>query len=219
MIIGIVGFISSGKGTVGDILANEYGFIKDSFAKPLKDAVSTIFNWPRHLLEGDTKESREWRELKDEFWSNKLGKTITPRLVLQWMGTEAGRNVFGENLWSASLINRSDPNRNYVITDVRFVNEIKSIQQHGGKIIRVIRGQEPNWMEGAIRIKETEKRHGEYPFNYLDEINNTLPHIHRSEWDWVESEMDVVIRNDSSLEDLKIEINHAIFTELRFILV
>ena len=42
MIIGLVGFIGSGKGTVGDILEQK-GFIKDSFAKPLKDACSVMF--------------------------------------------------------------------------------------------------------------------------------------------------------------------------------
>ena len=61
MIIGLVGFIGSGKGTVGDILETQ-GFSKDSFAKPLKDACSIMFGWPREMLEGDTEVSRKWRE-------------------------------------------------------------------------------------------------------------------------------------------------------------
>ena len=67
-IIGVVGFMNSGKGTVGDIL-NEYGYVSESFARPLKDAVSNIFGWPRSLLEGDTGFSRKWREEKDIWWS------------------------------------------------------------------------------------------------------------------------------------------------------
>ncbi len=63
MIVGLVGFIGSGKGTVGDILEQK-GFIKDSFAKPLKDACSVMFGWPREMLEGDTEVSRKWRDFQ-----------------------------------------------------------------------------------------------------------------------------------------------------------
>ena len=41
MLIGVVGFIGSGKGTVGDLLEQK-GFVKDSFAKPLKDACAAL---------------------------------------------------------------------------------------------------------------------------------------------------------------------------------
>ena len=54
MIIGLVGFIGSGKGTVGDILVTQHGYYRFAFADALKDAVATIFTWPRGLLEGDT---------------------------------------------------------------------------------------------------------------------------------------------------------------------
>ena len=66
MIIGICGLIGSGKGTVADILVEEHKFEKISFADKLKDGVATVFNWDRSMLEGDTKESREWREKVDE---------------------------------------------------------------------------------------------------------------------------------------------------------
>ena len=68
MIIGICGLIGSGKGTVADVLVDQ-GFKKVSFADRLKDGVSTIFGWDRAMLEGDTDESRQWREQRDDFWS------------------------------------------------------------------------------------------------------------------------------------------------------
>ena len=56
MIIGLVGFIGSGKDTVASRFIS-YGCVKDSFAAPLKDACAAIFGWPRELLEGDTVDS------------------------------------------------------------------------------------------------------------------------------------------------------------------
>ena len=79
MIIGVVGSIGSGKDTVADYLANFHSFRRESFAASLKDAVSVIFGWDRTLLEGRTKESREWREQQDEWWTKRLGINITPR--------------------------------------------------------------------------------------------------------------------------------------------
>ena len=99
MIIGLVGFIGSGKGTVGDILVNEYAFKQVAFADPLKDAVASIFQWSRHMLEGDTPESREWREKVDPWWTQRLGYEVSPRLILQRMGTEATRNAIADNIW------------------------------------------------------------------------------------------------------------------------
>jgi hypothetical protein len=205
MIIGIVGLIGSGKGTVGDILVQDYGWVAESFAKPLKDAVATIFDWPRHLLEGDTKESREWRENVDSWWSEALGWEVTPRLILQKMGTEAGRNVFGKPLWTSALIKRLSARKNYVITDVRFVNEIEALKGCGGHVIRVRRGPEPDWFPVAQEFLKTEPHIGsvEIPENgrWVTETLAKLPH--RSEWDWVNSQFDSVIYNDGSLDDLK----------------
>ena len=115
MIVGLVGFIGSGKGTVADLLVSNHGFIKESFANSVKDAVSAVFGWDRILLEGDTTESRVWREKPDQFWSKKLGKEFSPRLALQLMGTEAGRDVFHTDIWVHTVERRCSPNKNYVI--------------------------------------------------------------------------------------------------------
>ena len=124
MIIGLVGFIGSGKGTVGDILVNVYAFKQVAFADPLKDAVASIFKWSRYMLEGDTPESREWRETVDPWWTQRLGYEVSPRLILQRMGTEATRTAIADNIWIAALERRLDSGSDYVITDVRFPNEI-----------------------------------------------------------------------------------------------
>ena len=98
-VIGICGLIGSGKGTVADILVEQYNFNKISFADKLKDAVSELFGWDRKMLEGETSESRVWREQEDSFWTKETGRKITPRLVLQEFGTDCMRNGFYDGIW------------------------------------------------------------------------------------------------------------------------
>jgi len=195
MIIGLVGFIGSGKGTVGDLLV-EQGFIKDSFAKPLKDAVAVMFGWPRELLEGDTEVSRSWREKSDSYWSEKFGYEFTPRLALQLMGTEAGRNVFHEDLWVISLLNRAK-NKDVVVTDVRFQNEIKYIQDNDGVVVRIRRGSEPEWYSLA---EDANQGFSSAIMGMADKC------IRKSEWDWIGSEFNYVIDNKGTLQDLGNEV-------------
>ena len=99
MIIGICGLIGSGKGTVADILVEQHNYEKLSFADKLKDGVSSVFGWNREMLEGDTDESRKWREEADKFWTEETGETITPRLILQLFGTDCMRNGFFDGIW------------------------------------------------------------------------------------------------------------------------
>jgi hypothetical protein len=195
MIIGLVGFIGSGKGTVGDIFES-HGYIKDSFAKPLKDACSMMFGWPRELLEGDTEVSRKWREEPDNFWSEKFGHAFSPRLALQLMGTEAGRDVFHKDIWVMSLLNRAK-GKNVVVTDVRFKNEIEYIQNNGGRIIRVKRGDEPHW----YKLAEDAASGFSSAIMGMRELD-----IHRSEWDWVGSEFNFTIYNNGTLDELGNEV-------------
>jgi len=184
MIIGICGLIGSGKGTVADILVDQ-GFKKVSFADKLKDGVSTIFGWDRAMLEGDTDESRTWREQRDDFWSSETKMEVTPRLVLQLFGTDCMRNGFDDGVW-VSLLKKTilDNPGNYVVPDVRFENEIAMLRDIGGEVWEVQRGRTPEWL-----IKY--------------EITGVEPtEIHPSEWRWIKSKKDVVIENNSTLAEL-----------------
>ena len=199
MIIGFVGFIGSGKDTAADYLVNFLGFRRDSFANTLKDAVAAVFGWDRVLLEGRTKEAREWREQRDEWWSNRLGRDITPRWVLQYWGTEVCRQGFHDDIWIASLENKiRKTGDNIVISDVRFPNEIKAIHNAGGLVVRIKRGDDPVWYQDAINMNEGR---GNMSWLLSTERMKKLG-IHASETAWVGGEIDHTVWNDSSIDDL-----------------
>jgi len=154
MIIGICGFIGSGKDTIADYLVNLHHFRRESFASTLKDAVSQVFGWDRTMLEGRTKQAREWREQVDPWWAERLHMpTLTPRWILQYWGTEVCRAGFHDDIWIASLENKLRHSQDdVVISDCRFPNEIKAIKNAGGRVIRVTRGPEPAWYEAAASV-------------------------------------------------------------------
>jgi len=185
MLIGVVGLIGSGKDTVAERLVTHYGYKRDSFAKSLKDAVSSMFNWDREMLEGNTTSSRHWREQPDKFWSEKMGKEVTPRLILQQFGTEVMRGQMYDGIWVDSVIGRYK-GENTVISDTRFQNEIKTIKAHGGIVVLVKREEIPT--------REEMQKQG----------------AHQSEWDWIGSDFDYTIDNTSSLEGLNANIDQFI---------
>ena len=185
MLIGLVGLIGSGKDTVAEQLVINHNFRRDSFAKSLKDAVSAIFGWDRQLVEGNTTESRLWREQPDPYWSRCFGKTVTPRWIMQYWGTEIMRGNLHDNIWIDSFIARYDGG-DIVISDTRFINEIETIKKHQGKIVLIKRG--------SIPTREEMQQKG----------------VHQSEWDWIGQQFDYELDNSGTLQDLNQRIDDMI---------
>jgi hypothetical protein len=209
MIIGICGLIGSGKDTIADYLQNIHQFRRESFAHTLKDAVAAVFGWDRELLEGRTRESREWREQVDPWWTERLGMTVTPRYVLQVWGTEVARKSFHDDIWIASLENKlRKTHDDVVISDCRFPNEIKAIKAAGGIVIRVTRGPEPEWYSLAEAVNRGPTKNTEWRLskNRLEEYN-----VHASETSWIGTEFDAVIDNNADgLDNLYAQIKRLV---------
>lgn len=198
MIIGICGLIGAGKDTAADYLVNFHEFRRDSFASSLKDAVSAVFGWDRDMLEGRTKHAREWREEIDPWWSQRLDMPgLTPRLILQLWGTEVCRQNFHDDIWIASLENRLRKSEdNIVISDCRFPNEIAAIRRSGGRVIRIVRGPDPEWFTTARLTPERMK--------------TDWPEIHASEYSWATTNFDFVIENNGTILDLYSELKNLV---------
>jgi len=182
-LIGLCGTIGVGKDTVASILVQDYGFAKDSFASSLKDVISVAFGWDREMMEGATPESRLWREQTDEWWSDRLGQTITPRKMLQLWGTDCIRTHFHDEFWLATVERRirqqilANPEAKIVLSDVRFPIEAECIRRLGGTIIKITRAKSQ------------------------DDIKNTT--LHSSETSLQSIIPDKIITNDKSLDELK----------------
>jgi hypothetical protein len=139
-LIGLTGRAQHGKDTSGALLVERYGFRKLAFADSLREAVATL-NPIIPLAAGPIR----YTDLLDAVGYEEAKKEPEVRRLLQVMGTEVGRNIFGQDCWVQALALRlqDDPRppeeQRTVVTDVRFPNEAAAIRQWGGKVIRVRR--------------------------------------------------------------------------------
>ena len=209
MIIGVCGFIGSGKDTIADYLVNLHHFRRESFANTLKDAVAQVFGWDRTMLEGRTKQAREWREQVDPWWAERLGiPHLTPRYILQQWGTEVCRKNFHDDIWIASLENKLRNSRdNIVISDCRFPNEIKAIKAAGGIVVRVVRGPEPEWYDAAVSVNRGPNGNSTWALSgrRLEQLG-----VHASETSWVGTKFNAVLDNNGTLDNLYQQIMHLV---------
>jgi len=125
---------------------------------------------------------------------------ITPRWVLQYWGTEVARRNFHDDIWIASLENKLRKiTDDVVISDCRFPNEIAAIKAAGGRVIRVVRGPEPEWYEFARMVNQGPDHNLQWSWAKTQLEKFT---IHASETAWIGTEFDAVIENNASLDDL-----------------
>jgi len=127
MIIGITGPKRSGKTTLGNALANRYGLMHTSFAEPIRAFVAQLLGMSAHEL--------------DLFKASPVGwlDGVTPRSMMQTLGTEWGRAMVHPELWLRSLLRRIENHNGAVISDVRFPNEAAAILERGGIVLRLSR--------------------------------------------------------------------------------
>ena len=196
--IAFVGFKDAGKSTAAIPLIGQ-GHVPISFADALKDCLASIFCWPRPMLEGDTPESRAWREQADPFWAAKLDiPGFTPRMAMQRFGTDIMRNHFNPNIWVYAIERRLSllpPDRNAVLTDCRYPNEIAVARTYGGEVYRIRKGEEPDWYQVARDANLDGNQH-------LRDILQTTYGVHESEYAWIGSDLDGIIENNGSKADL-----------------
>jgi hypothetical protein len=177
-IIGICGKKYHGKDTIANHLVDKYGYIRIAFADPIKDICKIVFGLSYEQLNGNIKEKN------DEYWK------VSPRQLMQFIGTDLFRNnmssimpEIGEDIWIHVLLKKisdellKNPHAKFVITDIRFENELYHITKLNGFIIKV---QRNNIINNDNHVSES----------YIDKLN-----------------VDYIINNDDTIDDLNNKIN------------
>lgn len=164
------------------------------WADKLKDMVCLLIGCTREQLEDEESKNKELGPEWDvQVWIDEHGREIlypighirgtkrkmTPRKLLQLLGTECGREIIHPNIWINSLLseyqssNREGTLPNWIITDSRFPNDVEAVKAKKGYCIRV----------NSKRCDESIKHESEIA---LDNYTG---------WDYV-------IENDGTIEEL-----------------
>lgn len=150
-LIGIAGRARSGKDTVANFIIAAIGGYRYSFADPIRAMLAPL---------GVDMNDPYWQARKEDVIPA-LG--VSPRRMMQTLGTEWGRNLINPDLWlvmAHQRLLRNGPGM--VISDVRFENEAAWIRKHGGRIIHVIRSEakavEAHASEDGIEMQDTDAR-------------------------------------------------------------
>ena len=162
-IVGLSGFATSGKDTAAQALL-DVGWKRLSFADKMREAALALDpHVTQHCLECDP--LRLTDVVEDMGWTD--AKQIPEvRRFLQRLGTEMGRNLFGENFWVDIAFANAPKGVDLVVTDLRYPNEAEAIRARGGIVIRVEREG-----VGPVNDHPTEHALDDYPFDYTL-INN-----------------------------------------------
>lgn len=182
-VIAIAGQKRSGKDTLARfiMLANKF-YVRYAFADPVRDAAKAFFGW----TDDDFSDSR--KEVIDPYWG------ISPRQALQYIGTEVGREGFakrfpefaevtGSQVWVKRMyrfLESLPPERNCVISDMRFQSEFDGVKELTNKGWRVV-------MLGVTRPGAIGDRHAsevEVPqlieqCDYVIENNSTIEEMNK----------------------------------------
>lgn len=189
-IIGLCGFAQSGKDTVGKYLVDNHDYKRLSFADALRAGLYQLnpivtsetkyysrgfWEWlERQPLRQETIVKRV-QDLVDELgWD--VAKVQYPeiRTLMQKYGTEAGRDIHGQDCWT-NIIKReidSFPAQKFVITDVRFPNELEVLDSLGAVVVKVKR-EGVTSVNGHISDKDLDN------VKYFIHNNGTLEHLYK----------------------------------------
>jgi hypothetical protein len=143
VLIALTGYAGAGKDTVGEILVEQHGFHRVSFAAALKRMAMRLD--PILEVEPDLDTAPYKARLSficDMYGGLEQAKQLPAvRTFLQFLGTEVVRETFGRDAWvqAARLPEALAEYGKVVVTDCRFKNEAAAVASLGGYVVRVVR--------------------------------------------------------------------------------
>lgn len=148
MIVGLSGYAQAGKDTVAQLMQQiEPTFQRVAFADPLREMLYALNPLASRLILSDYRDDyyvhrpvQEWVDEQGWEWAK---ANTTVRELLQRLGTEAGRNVLGQDIWVRTGVRKirelEADGYDVVVTDVRFTNEAEAIVGELGEVWRIER--------------------------------------------------------------------------------
>lgn len=149
LVVGIGGKLASGKDAVADYLVENYGWVKLGMSDALAGALYTLNPlvstrvrflgiplWTKHV---------RYQEVADRVGYVEAKTLPEVRRLLQVLGTEVGRNMIDEDVWTDMMVKRvrsliSPEVPGIIVTGVRFENEIEAISDElSGNLWWVVR--------------------------------------------------------------------------------
>jgi hypothetical protein len=163
-VIALSGWARAGKDTIADYLVEKHGFKKVSFATPMREALYRL-NPIVTTIEGTVASLSQIVDLAG--WEG--AKEITPDLrgLMQRLGTEVGREMFGDDFWVNIAFSQVKPGEKIIFADCRYQNEANTTLANGGQVWRVER---PGY--GPANSHDSERDLDNYNFSHIFS-NNT----------------------------------------------
>lgn len=151
-LIGLCGYARTGKDEAAAVICKRGGWVRVSFADPIREALFALDPLVPSARGCTTRLSSLVRA---DGWE-KAKKRPEVRRLLQLLGTEAGRDVLGRDIWIniayRKVSEAQRQGKNVIITDVRFSNEAEAVRAWGGEIVRITRKG-----TGAINSHQSDK--------------------------------------------------------------
>jgi|SRR5690606_4006020 len=136
LLVGLSGKAGAGKDSLARFLVQDHGFVRIALADPVREA---LYRLDPLIGEGSTCLT----DAVDSFGWDRIKRNPEVRGLMQRMGTEVGREMFGAEFWTDLAVERIayalHHRRNVVVTDVRFVDEAERLRNIGGQIVRIER--------------------------------------------------------------------------------
>jgi hypothetical protein len=183
------GSAGAGKDLIANVMAEEYDFVKMSLADEIKRIAKRLWDFPDDALWGPSHLRNEPDERYPYKGSGKLqGEYLTPRFVLQTIGTEVGR-LIDPTVWVRNVLNDATELLRYggsytsrggykqssqkppcgvVIPDGRFMNEVDAVRDAGGEAWRK-RRYSPT-LQGGAAAHPSELGLVDCPDDYFDQV-------------------------------------------------
>jgi hypothetical protein len=135
--IGITGNKEVGKDTAALALIAK-GYHRIAFADPVRRMALAI---DPVLFTSNARQNPTYRlsDMVESVGWDKAKQHPEVRRLLQRIGTEAGRQVLGHDIWVETADREAAQHDRIVFTDVRFDNEATYVRRNGGIVVRIIR--------------------------------------------------------------------------------